>query len=71
MEHSALGNSVAASALVLRLVIGIILVVAGINKLSNLSAFVAGVRQYAVLPVQIAHWYGRLLPIIELVTVYC
>lgn len=50
----------------LRLILGSILLIAGIEKLRDLSSFVAGVQQYKVLPVNLAGWYGRLLPFIEL-----
>lgn len=68
MEHSALATPVAAIVLVLRLIIGITLLLAGGGKLRHLSSFVAGVLQYQILPASLARWYGRLLPIVELVT---
>jgi uncharacterized membrane protein YphA (DoxX/SURF4 family) len=51
-----------------RLTIGITLVLAGIEKVNHLPSFVAGILQYQVLPIRLARWYGRLLPIIEIGT---
>ena len=41
------------------------LVVAGVGKIQNLSAFVQGLR-YQVLPTPLARWYGLLLPMVEI-----
>jgi len=59
---------VSALATVLRFVLGITLLVAGVGKIQNLSAFAQGVLNYRVLPAPLARWYGRLLPVIEMGT---
>lgn len=51
-----------------RLILGITLVLAGIEKLRHLSTFVVGVLRYQVLPIRLARWYGRSLPMIEIGT---
>lgn len=52
--------------IILRLVIGSVLINAGIVKLRQLPTFVLGVLQYEILPIVLARWYGRLLPFIEI-----
>ncbi len=50
----------------LRLVIGISLFYAGLQKVRHFAAFLAGVRAYEILPPDYASWFGRLLPAAEI-----
>lgn len=52
----------------LRLMLGMTLAYAGLQKARNLPAFVAGVLQYRILPAPFARWYGYLLPVAEVGT---
>ncbi len=65
MSNLFFGGYIATLILPLRLILGITLVLAGIEKMRHLSSFVAGVLRYQVLPIRLARWYGRLLPMIE------
>jgi uncharacterized membrane protein YphA (DoxX/SURF4 family) len=51
-----------------RWVLGLTLLMAGVAKLRHLSAFVAGVLDYDLLPAPLGQLYGRLLPLIEIGT---
>lgn len=57
------GGSITAS---LRLILGITLIFAGLEKVRELPDFVIGVIYYKVLPENVARWYGRLLPFVEI-----
>src|SRR3990170_226550 len=62
------GEEVVGVVVSLRFVLGLMLVFAGVEKLRDIQGFVAGVLQYKILPVGLAGWYGRLLPVVELGT---
>lgn len=47
------------------LILGVTLLLAGLSKLRSPAAFAAGVMEYKILPVPLAHWYARLLPFVE------
>lgn len=51
--------------LVLRLVVGVVLVVAGWLKIDNLAESRAATRAYELLPQEVANFVGSLLPFVE------
>lgn len=68
MPGLSLWSSAAVLTIPLRLILGITLIIAGLEKVRNPQAFVTGVVQYQILPAPLVRWYGRLLPLVEIDT---
>lgn len=68
MSNLSFGDYLATLITPLRLILGMTLALAGIEKMRHLSIFVAGVLRYQILPIRLARWYGRLLPVVEIGT---
>jgi len=66
MYDLSLGGYGASLTTSLRLILGITLIFAGLTKARDLPNFVIGVIYYKVLPENVARWYGRLLPFVEI-----
>jgi len=66
MSNLSFGDYLATFITPLQLILGMTLALAGIEKMRHLSIFVAGVLRYQILPIRLARWYGRLLPMVEI-----
>jgi uncharacterized membrane protein YphA (DoxX/SURF4 family) len=62
------GQELSTLAIILQYILGISLAIAGLGKIQHLTTFVQGVISYRILPIPLARWYGRLLPIVEIGT---
>ena len=68
MSNLFFGGDIATLIVPLRLILGITLALAGVEKMRHLSSFIGGVLQYQILPISLARLYGRLLPMVEVGT---